>query len=125
VAYPGDLWHYARSRVVVAARAAGIDAIDAPFPNYRDLEAYRAASDRAAVMGFAGKWAIHPDQVRVANEVIAPTPDEIAHARELVATYREGEAKGLGATGLNGMLVDAAHLRLAENVAARAELLGL
>jgi citrate lyase subunit beta/citryl-CoA lyase len=125
VDYPGDIWHYARSRIVVAARAAGIDAIDAPFPNYRDLAAYRAAARQAAAMGYAGKWAIHPGQVDVANEVFAPTPEEIAHARRLVATYREAEASGLGATGLDGMLVDAAHLRLAENITSRAELLGL
>ncbi|MER5914329.1 CoA ester lyase [Streptomyces sp. NPDC001982] len=125
VDYPGDIWHYARSRIVVAARAAGIDAIDAPFPNYRDPAAYRAAARQAAAMGYAGKWAIHPGQVGVANEVFAPTPEEIAHARRLVATYREAEAGGLGATGLDGMLVDAAHLRLAENVTSRAELLGL
>jgi citrate lyase subunit beta/citryl-CoA lyase len=125
VDYPGDIWHYARSRIVVAARAAGIDAIDAPFPNYRDLAAYRTAARQAAAMGYAGKWAIHPGQVGVANEVFAPTPEEIAHARRLVATYREAEAGGLGATGLDGMLVDAAHLRLAENITSRAELLGL
>jgi citrate lyase subunit beta/citryl-CoA lyase len=125
VDYPGDIWHYARSRIVVAARAAGIDAIDAPFPNYRDLAAYRTAARQAAAMGYAGKWAIHPSQVGMANEAFAPTPEEIAHARRLVATYREAEAGGLGATGLDGMLVDAAHLRLAENITSRAELLGL
>ncbi|MET8534282.1 CoA ester lyase [Streptomyces sp. NPDC005065] len=125
VDYPGDIWHYARSRVVVAARAAGIDAIDAPFPNYRDPDAYHAAAEQAAAMGYVGKWAIHPGQVGLANEVFAPTLDEIAHARKLVATYREAEARGLGATGLDGMLVDAAHLRLAENITSRAELLGL
>jgi citrate lyase subunit beta/citryl-CoA lyase len=125
VDYPGDMWHYARARIVVAARAAGIDAIDAPFPNYHDPDAYRAACDRAAAMGYVGKWAIHPGQVEPANEAFAPTPDEIAHARKVVAAYREAEATGRGATGLDGMLVDAAHLRLADNITHRAELLGL
>jgi citrate lyase subunit beta / citryl-CoA lyase len=125
VNFPGDIWHYARARIVVAARAAGIDAIDAPFPNYRDPEAYRAACDRAAAMGYVGKWAIHPGQVEPANEAFAPTPDEITHARKLVSAYREAEATGRGATGLDGMLVDAAHLRLADNITRRAELLGL
>jgi citrate lyase subunit beta / citryl-CoA lyase len=125
VDFPGDIWHYARARIVVAARAAGIDAIDAPFPNYRDPEAYRAACDRAAAMGYVGKWAIHPGQVEPANEAFAPTPDEIAHARKLVSAYREAEAAGRGATGVDGMLVDAAHLRLADNISRRAELLGL
>ncbi|WP_433298414.1 HpcH/HpaI aldolase/citrate lyase family protein [Pseudonocardia sp. CA-142604] len=125
VDYPGDMWHYARARIVVAARAAGIDAIDAPFPAYRDPEAYRTACDRAAAMGYVGKWAIHPSQVGPANEAFAPTHDEIAHARKVVAAYREAEATGRGATGLDGMLVDAAHLRLADNITRRAELLGL
>jgi citrate lyase subunit beta / citryl-CoA lyase len=125
VDYPGDMWHYARARIVVAARAAGIDAIDAPFPAYRDPEAYRSACDRAAAMGYVGKWAIHPSQVAPANEAFAPTHEEIAHARKVVAAYREAEATGRGATGLDGMLVDAAHLRLADNITRRAELLGL
>jgi citrate lyase subunit beta/citryl-CoA lyase len=125
VDYPGDLWHYARSRVVVAARSAGIDAIDAPFPNYRTPDAYRTACDRAAAMGYVGKWAIHPSQVEIANTAFAPTPREIAHARRVVAAYREAEAGGRGATGLDGMLVDAAHLRHSETIARKAALLGL
>lgn len=125
VDYPGDLWHYARARVVVAARAAGIDAIDAPFPNFRDPDAYRVACERAAAMGYTGKWAIHPSQVELANAAFAPTPDEIAHARKVVAAYREAEASGRGATGLDGMLVDAAHLRHADNITRTAELFGL
>ncbi|MCE3556358.1 CoA ester lyase [Pseudonocardia sp. RS11V-5] len=125
VDYPGDLWHYARSRVVVAARSAGIDAIDAPFPNYLTPDAYRTACDRAAAMGYVGKWAIHPSQVEIANTAFAPTPAEIAHARRVVAAYREAEAGGRGATRLDGMLVDAAHLRHAATVAATADLLGI
>lgn len=125
VDYPGDIWHYARARVIVAARSAGIEAIDAPFPNYRAPQDYRTACDRAAAMGYAGKWAIHPSQVEIANTAFAPTPDEIAHARRVVAAYREAEAGGLGATGLDGMLVDAAHLRHAATIAATADLLGL
>jgi citrate lyase subunit beta / citryl-CoA lyase len=125
VDYPGDMWHYARARVVVAARSAGIDAIDAPFPNYRDPDAYRTACDRAAAMGYVGKWAIHPSQIDPANTAFAPTPEEIAHSRRVVAAYREAEAAGKGATGLDGMLVDAAHLRHAATVARTAELLGL
>ena len=110
---------------MVAARTAGVDAIDAPFPNYTDPEAYRIACDRAAAMGFLGKWAIHPSQVDIANTAFSPTPDEIAHAERLVAAYRAAESAGKGASGLDGMLVDAAHLRHASTVAKRAELLGL
>ncbi|WP_028936899.1 HpcH/HpaI aldolase/citrate lyase family protein [Pseudonocardia spinosispora] len=124
VDYPGDMWHYARARVVVAARAAGIDAIDAPFPNYQDPAAYRTACERAGAMGYVGKWAIHPSQIEPANDVFAPTDAEIDHARRVVAAYRDAEATGRGATGLDGMLVDAAHLRLADNITRKAELLG-
>ena len=125
VPIPGDIWHYARARILVAARTAGIDAIDAPFPNYKDPAAYRVACDRAAAMGFMGKWAIHPSQVELANAAFSPTADEIAHAERMIAAYRAAESAGRGATGLDGMLVDAAHLRHAATVAGRAELLGL
>ena len=124
VDYPGDMWHYARARIVVAARSAGVDAIDAPFPNYRAPDAYRTAARNAGAMGYVGKWAIHPSQVEIANEVFAPTEDEIEHARKVVAAYREAEAAGRGASGLDGMLVDAAHLRHADNITRKAELLG-
>ncbi|MDT7555875.1 MAG: citrate lyase subunit beta / citryl-CoA lyase [Pseudonocardiales bacterium] len=124
VDYPGDMWHYARARIVVAARSAGVDAIDAPFPNYRAPDAYRVAAQNAGAMGYVGKWAIHPSQVEIANEVFAPTEDEIEHARKVVAAYREAEAAGRGASGLDGMLVDAAHLRHADNITRKAELLG-
>lgn len=124
VDYPGDMWHYARARIVVAASAAGIDAIDAPFPDYQDPDAYRVACDRAGAMGYAGKWAIHPSQVEIANTAFAPTDEEIAHAQRVVAAYREAEAAGRGATGLDGMLVDAAHLRHSAAIAQKAELLG-
>jgi citrate lyase subunit beta/citryl-CoA lyase len=125
VEIPGDIWHYARARILVAARTAGVDAIDAPFPNYQDPEAYEAACDRAGAMGFAGKWAIHPSQIPIANTAFSPTPEEIAHAERLMSAYRQAESSGRGATGLDGMLVDAAHLRHAATVGRRAELLGL
>src|ERR1700753_1851426 len=125
VPIPGDIWHYARARILVAARTAGIDAVDAPFPNYKDPEAYRVACERAAAMGFLGKWAIHPSQIPLANAAFSPTPEEVAHAERLVATYRAAEAEGKGASGLDGMLVDAAHLRPAAPGANRPDLLGL
>jgi citrate lyase subunit beta/citryl-CoA lyase len=83
------------------------------------------ACERAAAMGYVGKWAIHPSQVEPANDVFAPTAAELDHARRTVAAYREAEAAGRGATGLDGSLVDAAHLRLAANINQRAQLLGL
>ncbi|OBH72720.1 citryl-CoA lyase [Mycobacterium intracellulare] len=121
--YPGEFWAYARNKVIVAARIAGIEAIDAPYPDYRDLAGYERDARRASLLGYTGKWAIHPDQVPVANEVYAPTADEIARAEANVAAYREAEAKGRGAVGVNGVLVDAAHVKQAEQTLARAALI--
>jgi citrate lyase subunit beta / citryl-CoA lyase len=121
--YPGDFWHYARNKVIVAARIAGIEAIDAPYPDYKDLSGYERDARRASLLGYTGKWAIHPDQVPVANQVYAPTDDEIARAERNVAAYREAEAKGRGAVGVNGVLVDAAHVKMAEQTLARAALI--
>jgi citrate lyase subunit beta/citryl-CoA lyase len=114
--YPGDFWHFARTQVLTAARAAGIDAIDAPYPAYQDPEGYRRAATHASILGFDGKWAIHPDQVTIANDVFAPTDEEIDEARRAVEVYRASEAEGIGAIGQDGKLVDAAHMRLAQNV---------
>ena len=124
VDYPGDFWHFARAQVLTAARAAMIDAIDAPYPAYQDAEGYRLSTLAASALGYDGKWAIHPSQIPIANEIFSPTPDEVAEAREAMATYREAEAGGVGAIGRDGKLVDAAHMRLAANTlhkAARAD----
>jgi citrate lyase subunit beta/citryl-CoA lyase len=120
--YPGDFWHFARVQVLAAARTAGIDAIDAPYPAYQDPDGYRRAATHAALLGFDGKWAIHPSQIPIAHEVFAPTADEIAAAHDAIEVYRASEADGVGAIGRDGKLVDAAHMRLAENVLHRAAL---
>ena len=120
--YPGDFWHFARVQVLAAARGAGIDAIDAPHPAYQDPEGFRRSAVHASLLGFDGKWAIHPDQIAIAHEVFAPTEAEIAGARESIETYRRAEAGGVGAIGRDGKLVDAAHMRLAENVLYKASL---
>lgn len=121
--YPGDIWAYARNKVIVAARIAGIDAVDAPYPDYRDLAGYERDARRASLLGYTGKWAIHPDQVPVANRVYAPTADEIARAEANVAAYRAAEAQGRGAVGVNGVLVDAAHVKQAQQTLVRAALI--
>ncbi len=122
VDYPGDFWHFARMQVLTAARAAGIDAIDAPYPAYQDPEGYRRAALAASALGFDGKWAIHPSQIPIANEVFAPTPEEVAQATEAIAAYRASETAGVGAIGRDGRLVDAAHMRLAANTLHKASL---
>ena len=120
--YPGDFWHFTRFQVVTAARAAGIDAIDAPYPAYTDPEGYRRSAVHASLLGFDGKWAIHPSQIAVAHEVFSPTEAEIEDARQSIETYRRSEAEGVGAIGRDGRLVDAAHMRLAENILYKAAL---
>ncbi len=120
--YPGDFWHFARVQVLAAARGAGIDAIDAPYPAYQDPDGYRRSAVHASLLGFDGKWAIHPDQIAIANEVFAPTVEEVADAEAAIETYRSAEAGGVGAIGQDGRLVDAAHMRLAANVLHRAAL---
>ena len=120
--YPGDFWHFARVQILAAARGAGIDAIDAPYPAYQDPDGYRRAAEHASLLGFDGKWAIHPGQIPIANAVFAPTEAEIADAEESMAVYRKSEAEGVGAIGREGKLVDAAHMRLAANVLYKAGL---
>jgi citrate lyase subunit beta/citryl-CoA lyase len=125
VDYPGDFWHFARVQVLTAARAGLIDAIDAPYPAYQDPEGYRRAALQASALGFDGKWAIHPSQVPLANEIFSPTAAEVDEARLAMATYREAEAGGVGAIGRDGRLVDAAHMRLAANTLHKAALGGV
>jgi citrate lyase subunit beta/citryl-CoA lyase len=120
--YPGDFWHYARFHVLTAARAAGIDAIDAPFPAYQDPDGYRRSAMHASLLGFDGKWAIHPDQITIAHEVFSPTAAEVDEARHAIEVYEKAEAEGVGAIGRDGKLVDAAHMRLARNVLHKAAL---
>ena len=120
--YPGDFWHFARCQVVTAARVGGIDAIDAPYPAYQDPEGYRRSAVQASLLGFDGKWAIHPDQIAIAHEVFSPTPEEVDAARRAMEEYRSAEERGVGAIGRDGRLIDAAHMRLAANTLHKAEL---
>jgi citrate lyase subunit beta/citryl-CoA lyase len=109
--YPGDMWHYARNRMIVAARANGLDAIDGPYANFRDPEGYRREAGWAATLGCVGKWAIHPSQIDIANHIFTPTPDEVTLARRAVDAVREAETTGAGAASLGGIMIDAATAR--------------
>jgi len=122
--YPGDLWHAARSRMIAAARANGLDAIDGPFPNFRDPDGYRREASWASSLGAAGKWCIHPGQIEIANDVFAPTQQEIDLARRICEAYEASEKDGQGAAASGGFLVDAASLRIFEAVIERARLTG-
>ncbi len=124
-AYPGDPWHYARNKIAIAARAAGIDAIDGAFPDYKNLDGYRRECTRSKTLGFVGKWAIHPNQIDVANQVYAPSQDEVDYARKLDALYREAQEQGLGAVVYEGRMIDVALVRNAKGVIEKAELIGM
>jgi citrate lyase subunit beta/citryl-CoA lyase len=119
--YPGDFWHYARLQVITAARTAGIDAIDSPFPSYHDIDGYRQDATRASYLGFDGKWAIHPTQIAIANEVFTPTSQDIEWAQRTSDAYLKAQQEGTGAIGLGGNLVDAAHMRHVDTILTRAK----
>ena len=116
-----DQWHYALSRLVVACRAYGLRPIDGPFSEIQDPDGYRVAARAAAALGVEGKWAIHPSQIALANEVFTPTEAEVARARRILAAMAEAASKGQGAVMLDGRMLDAASIRQAEVVVAKME----
>jgi malyl-CoA/(S)-citramalyl-CoA lyase len=117
----GDMWHYALARMVVAARAHGLRPIDGPFGDYSDPEGYRAAAARAAALGCEGKWAIHPSQIALANEVMGPPATEVEKARRILAAMAQARKDGKGAVSLDGRLIDIASIRQAEALVAKAD----
>ena len=119
--YPGDQWHSAISRMTVACRAYGLRPIDGPFGDIKDPEGYKLAARRAAALGIEGKWAIHPSQVDLANEVFTPPPAEVEKAKRILSALDEAAAQGKGAAALDGRLIDAASARMANNVVEVAE----
>jgi len=114
--YPGDQWHASISRMVVACRAYGLRAIDGPFGDFSDPEGYKDGANRAAALGCEGKWAIHPSQISLANEVFSPPEAEVTRARRIIEELRKAEAMGKGAAQLDGRMIDAASERMAMNV---------
>jgi malyl-CoA/(S)-citramalyl-CoA lyase len=110
----GDMWHYAISRLVVAARANGLRPVDGPFGDFSDPDGYRAQADRAGVLGCEGKWAIHPSQIALANEIYSPGKAEIEKARRIIRAMKEATQAGQGAVALDGRLIDIASIKQAE-----------
>ena len=119
--YPGDQWHSALSRLLVACRANGLRAIDGPFGDFSDPEGFMAGARRAAALGYDGKWAIHPAQVDLANEVFTPPGAEVEQARRVLEALDEAVAAGRGAAQLDGRMIDAASARMARNVVETAD----
>ena len=111
-----DLWHYPLFKMVQAARAHGLMAIDGPFGDYGDADGFRAQAMRTAILGCEGKWAIHPSQVALANEIFTPPAKEVERAQAILAAMADAQAKGMGAVALKGVLIDAASIRQAEAI---------
>jgi citrate lyase subunit beta/citryl-CoA lyase len=122
--YPGDQWHAAIARMVTACRAYGLRPIDGPFGDFSDPEGYKDGARRAAALGCEGKWAIHPSQVTMANEVFSPTATEVTRARRIIEELHLAEAQGKGAASLDGKMIDAASERMARNVLVVADAIG-
>lgn len=114
--YPGHRFHYVMHRISVAARAAGLRAMDGPVADYRDEEGLRKSSIVARSLGFDGKWCIHPAQVPVVNEVFSPTERELEWAGKVVDAYEAANAAGSGSISVDGQMVDAASIRMARNI---------
>jgi malyl-CoA/(S)-citramalyl-CoA lyase len=114
--YPGHRWHFPMSRLVMAAKSRGLAAIDAPYGNFQDKEGLSLSAAAACALGFDGKWAIHPDQIELINEVFSPSQEQIDRARKVLNAYRCAQAEGQGAVAVEGRMVDGATVRLAQRL---------
>jgi citrate lyase subunit beta/citryl-CoA lyase len=123
--YPPDVWHYPRYKMTIACRANGIDPVDGPYANFRNPDGYTKEAERSYILGMVGKWAIHPSQVEIAQKVFSPDADAIASARKQKAAYEEALEQGLGAINVDGVMVDAASIRIVQNLIDRADLYGI
>jgi malyl-CoA/(S)-citramalyl-CoA lyase len=117
----GDMWHYAVARMVVAARANGLRPVDGPFGDFSDADGYRVAGNRAGVLGCEGKWAIHPSQVALANELFSPSAKDVEKAKRILVAMDQAQKEGKGAVALDGRLIDLASIRQAEVLVRKAE----
>ena len=117
----GDMWHYAVARMVVAARANGLRPIDGPFGDFSDPDGFLAQARRSAVLGCEGKWAIHPSQIALANEVNSPSEKEVSQAKRILDAMAQAQKEGKGAVALDGRLIDIASIKQAEVLVRKAE----
>jgi len=122
--YWADQWHAAQTRMMVACRAYGLRPIDGPFGDFSDADGFTAAAKRAAVLGYEGKWAIHPSQIELANKVFTPSEAEVVKARRIVAAMADAAKAGKGAVSLDGRLIDIASIRMAEALLKKAAAMG-
>jgi citrate lyase subunit beta / citryl-CoA lyase len=124
--YPGDAWHYVLSRIVTAARAFGVQAIDGPYSAIRDAEGFREVARRSRLLGFDGKWVLHPDQIGLANDIYSPSIEAFDRAERILEAYEQATAgEALGAVMFEGEMIDEASRKMAEQLAARGRAAGL
>lgn len=121
--YWSDPWHWAQTAIVAACRTHGLLPVDGPFGDFSDDEGYIAQAKRSATLGMVGKWAIHPKQIALANEVFTPSEAKVSEAREILAAMEEAKARGEGATVYKGRLVDIASIKQAEVIVRQAEMI--
>lgn len=121
--YWSDPWHWAQAAIVAACRTHGVLPVDGPFGDFSDAEGFRAQALRSATLGMVGKWAIHPSQVALANEIFSPGEKAVAEAREILAAMEEAQRSGAGAAVYKGRLVDIASIRQAQVIVRQAELI--
>ena len=118
-----DLWHYPVSKMTTIGRAHGLRIIDGPFGDFSDPDGFKAHAKRTAILGCEGKWAIHPSQVDLANEVFTLPEPEVEKAKNILKAMKEAQETGSGAATLNGKLIDAASIRQAEQIIKQTELI--
>ncbi len=114
--YPGHRYHFPLSRMAMAAKAAGLAAIDAPYGDFKNPEGLANSCGLSAALGYNGKWAIHPDQLDIINSRYTPSPEDVNRARRILNAYNEALAAGFGSLALDGKMVDAASIRIAEAI---------
>ena len=123
--YPADVWHYPRYKMTIACRANGLDPVDGPYANFRDADGFTRQAELALSLGMIGKWAIHPSQAGIAQAMFSPSEDAVETARAQKAAYEDALAQGLGAINVDGVMIDAASIRIVQNIIDRADLYGL
>ena len=124
--YPGDYWHWIHMRILVAARTAGLQAIDGPYAKIRDLDGYREVARRTKILGYDGKWVLHPGQIDVANEIYAPSQAEFERAEDILAAYRQAtDVDMAGAVMFGDEMIDEASRKMAEVTSMRGRAAGM
>jgi citrate lyase beta subunit len=123
--YAAHRWYFPMSRMAMAAKAAGLAAIDAPYGDFKDEEGLERSCEMAASLGYDGKWAIHPAQLETINKTFTPNAEDITRAQRILRAYEEAKASGAGAIAVDGKMIDGASIRLARKTYEQAQRLGL